>query len=575
MIEHSASGLETALALLVGAVVLVPLSLRFKIGSVLGYLAAGSLIGPWGLGLITDIASIRHLAEFGVVFLLFVIGIEMKPSRLWLMRRQVFGLGGLQVGLSGLALAGILLVAVPSLVGGIEQALLVGLGLALSSTAMGLQVLSERRELNASHGRLAFAILLFQDLTVPLLLTLVPLVASDGLAMGGDLVLAIAEAAAIIGGAMIGGRFLLRPLLRVVAQTRSAELFTAVALMIVLGMAWLSEVAGLSQALGAFLGGLLLAESEFRHQIEGDIQPFRGLLLGLFFIGVGMTVDYGLLRAEWPLILSAVAVLMVVKMALMVPLCRPFAGRWRDSWRVALLLSQGGEFAFVLFSFAVGESALGDALANRLVLVVSLSMALTPLLVLIGDAALRRFLPPAAVAMDGSAPQPTVEPGHVIICGFGRVGRTVAILLRAVNRPYLAFDLDLERVAAGRAAGFEVFYGDSSRPEVLRAGHADHAALLVVTLDDPGTTMRLVSCIHQQFPTLTIHARARDLAHSRALQHSGAHKTVPETLEASLVLGESVLIALGTSAETSAATVQAQRADDYAALAPLVVKNTV
>jgi voltage-gated potassium channel Kch len=393
--------------------------------------------------------------------------------------------------------------------------------------------------------------------------------------MGGDLVLAIAEAAAIIGGAMIGGRFLLRPLLRIVAQTRSAELFTAVALMIVLGMAWLSEVAGLSQALGAFLGGLLLAESEFRHQIEGDIQPFRGLLLGLFFIGVGMTVDYGLLRAEWPLILSAVAMLMVVKMALMVPLCRPFAGRWRDSWRVALLLSQGGEFAFVLFSFAVGEGALGDALANRLVLVVSLSMALTPLLVLIGDAALRRFSPPAAVAVDGSAPQPTIEPGHVIICGFGRVGRTVAILLRAVNRPYLAFDLDLERVAAGRAAGFEVFYGDSSRPEVLRAGHADHAALLVVTLDDPGTTMRLVSCIHQQFPTLTIHARARDLAHSRALQHSGAHKTVPETLEASLVLGESVLIALGTSAETSAATVQAQRADDYAALAPLVVKNTV
>jgi monovalent cation:proton antiporter-2 (CPA2) family protein len=575
VIEHSASGLETALALLVGAVVLVPLSLRFKIGSVLGYLAAGSLIGPWGLGLITDIASIRHLAEFGVVFLLFVIGIEMKPSRLWLMRRQVFGLGGLQVGLSGLALAGILLVAVPSLVGGVEHALLVGLGLALSSTAMGLQVLSERRELNAPHGRLAFAILLFQDLTVPLLLTLVPLVASNGLAMGGDLVLAIAEAAAIIGGAMIGGRFLLRPLLRIVAQTRSAELFTAVALMIVLGMAWLSEVAGLSQALGAFLGGLLLAESEFRHQIEGDIQPFRGLLLGLFFIGVGMTVDYGLLRAEWPLILSAVAVLMVVKMALMVPLCRPFAGRWRDSWRVALLLSQGGEFAFVLFSFAVGEGALGDALADRLVLVVSLSMALTPLLVLIGDAALRRFSPPAAIVVDGSAPQPTVEPGHVIICGFGRVGRTVAILLRAVNRPYLAFDLDLERVAAGRAAGFEVFYGDSSRPEVLRAGHADHAALLVVTLDDPGTTMRLVSCIHQQFPTLTIHARARDLAHSRALQHSGAHKTVPETLEASLVLGESVLIALGTSAETSAATVQAQRADDYAALAPLVVKNTV
>jgi monovalent cation:proton antiporter-2 (CPA2) family protein len=532
----------------------------------LGYLVAGSLIGPWGLGVITDIEAIRHLAEFGVVFLLFVIGIEMKPSRLWLMRRQVFGLGGLQVGLTGVLLAALMLVALPTLTSGLQQALLVGLGLALSSTAMGLQVLAERRELNASHGRLAFAILLFQDLMVPLLLTLVPLVASTGLTLGADLAVAIGEAVAIIGGAMVGGRFLLRPLLRVVAQTRSAELFTAVALMIVLGMAWLSELAGLSQALGAFLGGLLLAESEFRHQIEGDIQPFRGLLLGLFFIGVGMTVDYGLLAAEWPFVIAAVAALIGLKMAVMVPLVRPFAGHWRDSWRVALLLSQGGEFAFVLFSFAVGQGAIGTDLSDRLVLVVSLSMALTPPLVLVGDALIRRFAPPP-LARDAETPQTPAEPGHVIICGFGRVGRTIAVLLRSAGRPYLAFDLDLERVALGRSAGFNVFYGDSSRPEVLRAGHADHAALLVVTLDDPGATLRLVSCIHQQFPSLTIHARARDLAHSQALQQTGAHKTVPETLEASLVLGDSVLTALGTSTDDTATIIEAQRADNYASLA--------
>lgn len=570
MPAHETGGLEAALALLVSAVVFVPLAVRLKIGSILGYLGAGALIGPWGLGLIEDVESVRHLAEFGVVFLLFIIGIEMKPSRLWLMRRQVFGLGGLQVALTGGCLAAVLLF-VPFLKDSlpISQAILVGLGLSLSSTAMGLQILAERRELSAAHGRTAFAVLLLQDLMVPMLLAAVPLLATSVDEVGSDLVIAAAEAFGMIAAALVLGRLMLRRVLRVVALARSAEIFTAVALLIVLGMAWVSEHAGLSQALGAFLAGLLLADSEYRHQIEGDIQPFRGLLLGLFFIGVGMSIDLSLLKTDWLAIMLCVLGLVSIKAILLVPLSRLFGQSWRDSCKAAVLLSQGGEFAFVLFGIAAAQGVIPYSVSSLLLLSVSLSMACTPLLVILTDLGLKRFFPQTAPSHTDAPPRPRGDQAHVIIAGFGRVGRTIATVLRAAGKPYLAFDQDLERVVHARSAGFEVFYGDASRPEVLRAGHAEHAALLVVTLDDPSATTRLIARIHQQFPDLPIHARARDLTHSLALQNSGAAHTVPETLEASLVLADSVLSRLGVSAGDIGTVVSSLRDDGYATLRKL------
>jgi len=567
MPEHAIGGFEAALILLISAVVFVPLAVRFNIGSILGYLGAGALVGPSGLGLIQNVDAVRHLAEFGVVFLLFIIGIEMKPSRLWLMRRQVFGLGGSQVLITGAVLASaiVFLPLFPSPLN-MGQASLIGLGLALSSTAMGLQILAERRELSAPHGRSAFAILLLQDLMVPVLLAMVPMMANKTDEFGDELAFAALEAFGMIFAALLIGRLMLRRVLRVVAQSRSSEIFTAVALLIVLSMAWISEQAGLSQALGAFLAGLLLADSEYRHQIEGDIQPFRGLLLGLFFIGVGMSIDLRLLLTDWPLILALLVGLMAIKTLVLIPLCGLFGQDWRDGTRVGLLLSQGGEFAFVLFGIAISQNVLSPQIGSMLVLLVSLSMALTPLVVLAAERLHHRLSPVTTTLRADTPPEPRTNEAHVIIAGFGRVGRTVAVLLKAAGKPYLAFDKDLERVARGRAAGFEVFYGDSSRPEVLRAGHAARAALLVVTLDDPGATTRLVACIHQQFPDLPIHARARDLVHSQSLHSSGALQVVPETLEASLILGDKVLTALGMASSDVSAVIHAQRENGYALL---------
>lgn len=558
--EHGPGGMVEVLAILAAAAVCVPLAGRLGLGSVLGYLIGGAAIGPWGLGIVSEVEDIRHLAEFGVVFLLFIIGIEMKPSRLWVMRRQVFGLGGLQVLITGVLLgsaAYVLGLSPPASV-------MIGLGLALSSTAMGLQLLAERGELASVHGRSAFAILLLQDLTVPVLLALVPLLADSGRAVGADVGVAVAEALVVLGLALGGGRLLLRPLLRTVARARSAELFTATALLIVLGMGVAMEQVGLSMAMGAFLAGLLLADSEFRHQVEGDIQPFRGLLLGLFFMGVGMTVDFGQLIAEAPLVLGLVAALLAVKTAVLVPLCHAFGLGWADAVRTGTLLSQGGEFAFVLFSFAAAQGVMPAAETQLLVLVVSLSMAVTPLVALVGGRLAKRLQPePAATAPQAVADD---HEGHVIIAGFGRVGRTVAALLQTCGRRYVAFDLDLVAVQSGRDDGLTVYYGDASRPEVLRAARAESAALLVVTMDDPHAVTRAVTQVRGQYPALKILARARDLAQSRALRECGATSAVPETLEASLQLAASALGATGVEAATVADVTEAYRADHYTPL---------
>lgn len=560
--------LSRLLILIAAAVVFVPVARRLGIGSVLGYLAAGAAIGPWVLGLVTDVETIRHVAEFGVVFLLFLIGIEMKPRRLWTMRRQVFGMGGAQVLLTGGVLGLIAwMMDVPP-----NTAVIVGLGLALSSTAMGLQVLAERRELNSTAGRATFAVLLLQDLSVPVLLTLVPLLGQEASHLGGDIGMAVLKAGGILAAALIGGRFLLRPVLRLVARARTAEVFTAFALLIVLGMAWLMEHAGLSMALGAFLAGLLLADSEFRHQVEADILPFRGLLLGLFFMAVGMGIDFGLLAADWPRVLAVVGGLIVLKALIMAPLARLFGLSGPDAVKSAGLLAQSGEFAFVLFSYAVAEAVIADEVAQLLVLAVSLSMALTPPTVALA-ARLASWLGASAdPRSDGDTPTLDEGDGHVIIAGFGRVGQTVAALLHSAGRPYVAFDLDLDKVREGREHGFHVYFGDASRPEVLRAAHADRAAVVTVTMDDAAAVARTVAQIRMQHPELPIHARARDLSHGRSLRGAGATASVPETLEASLYLGQSTLTACGVDVDTIRDVVGTFRDNDYAELERLLAR---
>lgn len=548
------------LLIMAAAVVFVPLARRARLSSILGYLIAGAAIGPWGLGVVTEVEDIRHLAEFGVVLLLFIIGIELKPQRLWTMRRQVFGLGGLQVVLSGTVLA--LAAWALGLPG--PAAIVGGFGLALSSTAMGLQLLSERNEMGSVHGRATFAILLLQDLMVPVLLTLTPLLAETGRGVPADIGFAVIEAAAVLAGAGLAGRFLIGPLFRAVAATRSAEVFTATALLVVLGMAWAMEHVGLSMALGAFVAGLLLANSEFRHQVEADIQPFRGLLLGLFFMGVGMSVDFGLMTEHGAAVIGVVVGLMVVKALLLLPLVRLFGLAFGDAIRAAFLLAQGGEFAFVLFSFATTVDAMDEGTAQFLILAVALSMALTPFVATAGArlaARVSRHPPPPE-----TPPRPESRDGHVIICGFGRVGETVARMLEQAGRPYIAFDLDMERVQEARKAGMNVYYGDASRAQVLEAAHADHAALVVVTTDTSAATARIVAQIRHYYPDLPIYARARDPRHSRMLRHQGATATVPETLEASLQLGGIVLASTGMAAEEVAALLEGWRRDEYAPL---------
>jgi monovalent cation:proton antiporter-2 (CPA2) family protein len=567
----STDALTGLLVLIAAAVLFVPLARLLGLGSILGYLAAGAVIGPWSLGLVSDVETVRHVAEFGVVFLLFLIGIEMKPRRLWTMRRQVFGMGGVQVLLTGglLALAG-WLAGLPT-----ASAVIVGLGLALSSTAMGLQVLAERRELNSTAGRATFSILLLQDLSVPVLLTLVPLLGRDAQHLTGDLGLAVLEGAGIVAAAMIGGRLLMRPLLRLVAGARTAEVFTAFALLVVLGMAWVMDLAGLSMALGAFLAGLLLADSEFRHQVEADIQPFRGLLLGLFFMGVGMGIDFGLLAADGPRILAMVGGLMGVKAAVVLAVARLFGLTVPEAVKSAGLLAQSGEFAFVLFTYAVAEGVLEETVAQPLVLAISLSMALTPAVVALAARLAGRLGTAGAPrgADDDAVGLPEDGDGHVIIAGFGRVGQTVAAMLRAAGRPYVAFDLDLDKVREGRERDFQVYYGDASRPEVLRAARAETARVAVVTMDDAAVVARTVARIRLQHPGLAVHARARDLAHAHALKGAGATASVPETLEASLYLGRSTLTACGVTAEEARAIVWSFRDNDYATLAEAVTRT--
>ena len=541
------------LILLSAAVVTVPVFQRLGLGSVLGYLVAG----PWGLGFIDQVAEIRAIAEFGVIFLLFSIGIELKPSRLWAMRRMVFGLGAAQVTLTGWVLVGLALLFDQSL----RMAVIIGFGLALSSTAFCLQILTERGEIGTHHGRTAFSVLLLQDLAVVPLLMLVSMLSAETSLLEG-IEFALLEAALIIAIVIIVGRFLLSPALRLVATSGRAEVFTAAAVLAVLSTAWLMEEVGLSMALGAFLAGLMLADSHYRHQVIADIQPFRGILLGLFFMGVGMTIDFGLLGRQGTLLAGLALGLMLIKSVILWILCLLMGVGMLDATRVSLLLSPSGEFGFVLFGLAAINGLLPLELFQFLTLLVVLTMLTTPLMAALGNY-LHGRLNSTVDRHDVSTEHLDAEMPHVIIAGFGRVGRRVASILHNGAVPYLVIESNADCVLEGRREGFSVFYGDAGQVDVLKAAGAGQASVLVCTLDQIEPAVRLVNIMRQHYPDIAVHARGHDRQHCDQLLMAGATIAISESLEASLQLGESVLSAMGVLEQDATALIESFRKEYY------------
>lgn len=549
--------LSEAAIFLAAAVVTVPLFRRYKLGAVLGYLAAGVVIGPWGLKFITAVDNILHFAELGVVLLLFVIGLELQPSRLWVLRRSVFGLGSAQVLVTGAVLGAIAFTLGLS----IDSTLVVGLGLAMSSTAFVLQILAEKGQLTARHGRSSFAILLFQDLAVIPLLALIPLLgAGDAHAVGGSAWLGALKAIGVIIAVIAGGRYLLRPVLQVIAASGIREIFTAASLLVVIGTSLLMSSVGLSMSLGAFLAGVLLADSEYRHELEADIEPFKGLLLGLFFISVGMSADLGLIVAHPLAIIGATLGLMIVKAAVLLGLGRFSGHTWDSSRGLAVALCQGGEFAFVLFGLAADNGIMGRTLTDALVIVVTLSMALTPLAFVLNDVLIAKWLDKR---QEEKFDEIDAGANKVIIAGFGRVGQIVARLLQAKRIPFTALDKSAEQIDTVRRFGRRAYYGDASRLDLLRAAGADKAEILVLAIDDVEASLRTAENARRHFPKLKIYARARNRFHAYRLMDIGVDFLLRETFLSSLDLAQNVMQGLGMAAwEARDATEKFRRHDE-------------
>jgi glutathione-regulated potassium-efflux system ancillary protein KefC len=520
-----------ALVYLAAAVVCVPLARRLGLGSVLGYLIAGALIGPWGLGFIRNIESAAHLAEFGVVLMLFVIGLELEPKRLMAMKRDVFGGGSLQVGLCGAALGG----AILAWGGEWKVALTAGLALALSSTAIAVATMNERNFMPTPTGRTAFSILLFQDIAAIPLLAVIPLL---GVVTGGGESgwLMAGKAFGAIAVVFLVGRFLMCPLLRAVAAADLREVFTAFALLIVIGIAQLMALAGLSMGLGAFLAGVLLAGSEYRHALETDIEPFKGLLLGLFFIAVGMAIDFGLLVNAPVKVLGAVLAYLAIKIVALWIVARVMGVNARQRLLFAALISQGGEFAFVVFGAARLAGVMDRATEALLTLVVALSMATTPLLLIAHDAWMARV---EGGKGDGkSADAIDEKDAPVIIAGFGRFGQIVGRLLMANGFKAVVLDHDPDQIEMLRRFGNKVFYGDATRLDLLEAAGAGGARLLVNAIDDVDDNLKLTDLARQHFPRLPILARARNVTHYLELKRRGVAMVERESFEAALAAGQ-------------------------------------
>jgi len=558
--QHAFPFLREILLFLSLAGILIPLLQRLRINQVLGFLAAGTLFGPFGLGrLAQDVPvlawltfpnneDVAMLAELGVLFLMFMIGLELSAARLWAMRRWVFGAGSAQVVLCALLIGG----AVWLLLGQtMEASLVLGLVLSLSSTAVVMQLLSERQTTGTPLGQAAFAVLMLQDLAVVPILILIGALGGGHGSGGSDnvaviAVLAMAKAALAIALIYLVGGRVVHPLFRAFARHRQPDVFMALILLSTFGIASLSQMAGLSMALGALIAGLLLAETEFKHEVELMVEPFKGLLMGLFFMTVGMGMD-PLQIVHAPLWLAcAVALLVLLKAAVIAPVMRLGGLSWGRAFEAALLLGQGGEFAFIVIGYAISARLLDPGLGGRVMLAVGLSLFLTPLLARIGRGIGERA---DNAARDQEMQQAQGElgdaRGRVVIAGFGRVGQQLAKLLAGQGIPYVAFENDAKLVSQLHAKGVPVYFGNASRPELLRRVHADEAPAIVLTMDHPASAMQAVRGIRREFPNARLFARSRDEKHARALKLAGASVVVPETLEASLQLSAFVLEAMG------------------------------
>jgi glutathione-regulated potassium-efflux system ancillary protein KefC len=542
MVEQAPAWLTNSLIYLGAAVIAVPLSRALGLGAIIGYLAAGIAIGPWGLGLVRNVEDILHFAEFGVVLMLFLVGLELEPRRLWSLRRPIFGWGSAQVlGCAALLCAAAMAAGLPWRV-----SLVAALGLALSSTAIALQVMGERNLLPTTSGQAGFSILLFQDVAAIPILALLPLL--GGVAEANDTAAAsrwleAAKIVAVIGGIVLGGRLLLRPLLRWIAKSKTPEIFTAASLLLVVAIAALMQLVGLSMALGAFLAGVLLAESEYRRELETDIEPFKGLLLGLFFIAVGMSIDFGVLLESPGLMALAVLAFLAIKALVLWGVARGMGLPVQERPVFILLLAQGGEFAFVVFQAAAGARVISLETSSLLVGAVAVSMLLGPLLLVAVD----KLLLPRYANCNTPQLDEISQPQHAptIIAGFGRYGQIVGRMLNAQGIAATVLDHDADMIEAARSFGYKVFYGDATRLDLLRIAGAQTAKVLVVAVDDTEQSLAIVDLAREHFPHLELVARARDVVHWNALRDRGVMRVERELFESSLRSARTVLEVLG------------------------------
>jgi len=527
--------LTDIIILLTAAVIVVPLSRFARLGIVPGFLIAGVVVGPSVLGLIDNQAEIGHLAELGVVLLLFIVGIELKPSRLWVMRRMVFGLGMLQVVVTGALISA---VAYFGFEVDLRPAILIGPALALSSTAFVLQLLTEQKMLISSYGRTSLAVLLFQDLAVVPLLALASLLTTSDINVEANIGIALVKVLVILVLLILSGRYLLNPVFHKIARLGSPEIFTTSAVLLVLGTAVLMAQVGLSMAMGAFVAGLLVANSEFRHQVAAEIQPFRGLLLGIFFMSMGMYLNLAILFANPMGFIGLVVALMITKAVLLFLLARLFGHKGKLAQAIALLLAQSGEFALILFAVAYDGALLTEELFQQLLVVVVLTMLATPPLAGVAH----RLIASRSRKSEGKAlTKADAVSRAIVIVGFGRVGRRVGEIFERRDISYLAVDYDAGVVKQERGTGRAVFYGDARKPEVLRSLGVGRAGLVIVTVDDFQAAEQVVSSLRRTFPKLDILARGHNTEHCRSLQARGALLTVSENLEASIALAEAAL----------------------------------
>lgn len=523
--------------LLAAAVIAIPIFKKIGLGSVLGYLAAGLCIGPFGFGFFNNPTAILHVAELGVVMFLFVIGLEMQPSHLWSLRKDIFGLGSLQILITGslLTLLGLLL-NLPLL-----YALIAGIGFTLTSTAIVFQTLTERGDVGTPQGRKIFSILLFEDLLIVPLLAIVTILSPEHTKKGFELK-TIATPILAMGGIILVGLWVLNPLLRILSKAKAREVLTAAALLVVLGSALLMQMSGLSMAMGAFLAGVLLSQSAFRHQIEADIEPFRGILLGLFFMGVGMSLDLPLVKMNIQFILLAVVIYMFGKALAVFSVAKIMGCKNRESLDRATTMIQGGEFAFVLFAAAKSFNVIDQELNANMTAVIVISMALTPIVAII----VKKLLPPPHISLEGVETPNDLE-GSALLIGFGRFGQVVSQLLLARNLNVTIIDHDAERIRNAKNFGFQIYYGDGSRLDVLRASGAHKASFIAVCIDNKETATKIAQLIKHEFPETKVLVRAFDRVHARELVLANVDFQIRETFESAILFGEAALKSLAVS----------------------------